>query len=63
MLPRGRSRLIFRSRLPETLQLYSAQPQPEDGAPAWIPGIRGRTSLAARLMKLVRRPSSFRSAA
>ena len=60
---RGRSRLILRSRLPETLELYTDQPQPEGGKPAWIPGIRGRTSLAARLMKLVRRPSSFRSAA
>lgn len=60
---RGRSRLILRSRLPERLQLYSDQPQPEEGAPAWIPGIRGRTTLAARLMRLVRRPSSFRSAA
>jgi CheY-like chemotaxis protein len=60
---RGRSRLIFRSRLPETLKLYSDQPQPEEGAPAWIPGVRSRTSLRARLMKLVRRPSSFRSAA
>jgi CheY-like chemotaxis protein len=60
---RGRSRLIFRSRLPETLELYSNQPAPEDGRPAWIPGIRGRTSLAAKLMKLVRKPSSFRSAA
>jgi len=60
---RGRSRLILRSRLPETLQLYSDQPKPEEGAPAWIPGIRGRTSFAAKLMKLVRRPSSFRSAA
>jgi CheY-like chemotaxis protein len=60
---RGRSRLIFRSRLPETLELYSDQPQPKEGAPAWIPGIRGRTSLAAKLLKLVRKPSSFRSAA
>ena len=60
---RGRSRLILRSRLSETLELYTDQPQPEGGKPAWIPGIRGRTSLAARLMKLVRRPSSFRSAA
>jgi len=60
---RGRSRLVFRSRLPERLELYSDPPQPKEGAPAWIPGIRGRTSLAARLMKLVRRPSSFRSAA
>jgi CheY-like chemotaxis protein len=60
---RGRSRLILRSRLPDTLQLYSDQPEPKDGAPAWIPGVRGRTSLAARLMKLVRKPSRFRSAA
>jgi CheY-like chemotaxis protein len=60
---RGRSRLIFRSRLPERLELYSSQPEPKEGAPAWIPGVRSRTSLAAKLMKLVRRPSSFRSAA
>jgi DNA-binding NarL/FixJ family response regulator len=60
---RGRSRLILRSRLPETLKLYSDQPEPKQGEPAWIPGVRGRTSLKARLMKLVRRPSRFRSAA
>jgi CheY-like chemotaxis protein len=59
---RGRSRLIFRSRLPERLELYSNPPQPQEGAPAWIPG-RSRTSFTAKLWKLVRRPSSFRSAA
>ena len=60
---RGRSRLIFRSSLPERLQLYSSHPEPEEGAPAWIPGSRGRPSLAAKLMKLVKRQTSFRSAA
>jgi CheY-like chemotaxis protein len=58
---KGRPKVVLRRRLPEELQLYSeTEAEP---APAWLPGVRRRTSLAARLWKLVRRPSSFRSAA
>ncbi|MEA3063374.1 MAG: two-component system, response regulator PdtaR [Sphingomonadales bacterium] len=58
---KGRPKVVLRRRLPEELQLYSeAEVEP---APAWLPAVRRRTSLAARLWKLVRRPSSFRSAA
>jgi CheY-like chemotaxis protein len=58
---KNRPKVVLRRRLPDELQLYSeidAEP-----APAWLPAVRRRTSLAARLWKLVRRPSSFRSAA
>jgi len=58
---RGRPKVVLRRRLPEELQLYSeaeaADPEP------WVPGLRSRTSVAARLWKLIRRPSTFRSAA
>jgi len=60
---RGRDKLVLRPRLPEQLQIYSAEPEPEEPAPAWVPGVRRRTSLRARLWRLVRRPSTFRSAA
>ena len=58
---RGRQKVILRARLPEQLQLYSAtaEPAPKDD---WVPGVRRRTSLWARVKKLVRHPSSFRSA-
>ncbi|HEY1604723.1 MAG TPA: response regulator [Allosphingosinicella sp.] len=58
---RGRQKVILRPRLPEQLQLYApggAQAPEEE----WAPGVRRRTSLWARVRKLVRRPSSFRSA-
>jgi CheY-like chemotaxis protein len=59
---RGREKLVrLRTRLPEQLQLYSAEPE-EPGAD-WIPGVRRRTSFTARLWRLVRSPSRFRSAA
>jgi CheY-like chemotaxis protein len=60
---RGRQKLVLKRRLPDQLQLYS--PQPADTAPpvGWLPTPRSRTSLAARLWKLLRRPSAFRSAA
>jgi CheY-like chemotaxis protein len=58
---KGRPKVVLRRRLPEELQLYSeTEAEP---TPAWTPRIRRRTSLAARLWKLIRRPSSFRSAA
>jgi len=59
---RGRQKVILRSRLPEQLQLYTgdAELRPKE---EWVPGVRSRTSLWARVRKLVRSPSSFRSAA
>jgi CheY-like chemotaxis protein len=61
---RGRQKVVRRPNLPETLQLYSEVPEPEgDPNQSWLPGVRRRTSLRARLWKLVRRPSTFRSAA
>jgi CheY-like chemotaxis protein len=60
---RGREKLIRLRRLPEQLQIYSDVPQPALGAPrAWVPRLRGRTSILAKLRKLLRGPSSFRSA-
>ena len=59
---RGREKLVrLKPRLPEQLQLYTTDAPPEE--PAWTPGVRRRTSLAARLLRLVRGPSRFRSAA
>ena len=61
---RGREKLVrLRTKLPEQLQIYSADAQRDDEAAAWVPGVRRRTSLRARLWKLVRRPSTFMSAA
>src|SRR3954468_11795363 len=58
---KGRPKVVLHRRLPEELQLYS---ETEAVPPlAWLPAVRSRTSLAARLWKLVRRPASFRSAA
>jgi CheY-like chemotaxis protein len=58
---RGRQKVILRPRLPDPLQLYTSAPQAA-AREEWAPGIRRRTSLWARIRKLVRRPSSFRSA-
>jgi DNA-binding NarL/FixJ family response regulator len=60
---RGRQKLTLKPRLPEGLIFYSADPEPSSPEPAWLPAVRRRTSLKARLWKLVRRPSAFRSAA
>jgi CheY-like chemotaxis protein len=61
---RGRSKVVLRQTLPDTLQLYSEEPRPADEPKqSWLPDVRRRTSLRARLWKLVRRPSAFRSAA
>lgn len=61
---RGRRKVTLKPKLPETLQLYSGETRPEDETRSgWIPTVRRRTSLRARLWKLVRHPSSFRSAA
>jgi CheY-like chemotaxis protein len=61
---RSRRKLVLKTRLPDQLQLYTgegAERGEESGK--WVPGVRSRTSLRARLWKLVRHPSSFRSAA
>jgi len=58
---RDRPRIVLRARLPEQLQIYTAAP-PEEPTP-WLPPVRSRTSLWARLLRRVRRTSSFRSAA
>jgi DNA-binding NarL/FixJ family response regulator len=60
---RGRQKLTLRANLPEKLQFYSSDPQPSELESAWLPTVRRRTSLRARLWKFVRRPSAFRSAA
>lgn len=59
---RARPRFVLRPRLPEQLQIYSAAPTPAEPAP-WLPPVRSRTSLWARLLRRVRPTSSFRSAA
>jgi DNA-binding LytR/AlgR family response regulator len=58
----GRPKIVLRRRMPDELQLYSEIEVRADSDLAWLPTVRRRTSLAARLWKLVRRPSSFRSA-
>lgn len=59
---RGRRKVVLRSKLPDQLQIYSAV-EPAPGADTnWMQPVRRRTSLGARLMKLVKRPSDFRSA-
>lgn len=60
---KGRQKLILRPSLPEQLEIYSTDAQAEEPAEPWIPPVRSRTSFTARLWKLVRRPSDFRSAA
>jgi DNA-binding NarL/FixJ family response regulator len=59
---KGRSKIVLRRRLPEELQLYAGNDAQAEPPTQWVPHLGGRTSLAARLWKLVRRPSSFRSA-
>lgn len=60
---RGRQKLTLKPKLPETLQIYSGEPDPTEPAATWLPNVRRRTSLRARLWKLVRGPAGFRSAA
>jgi CheY-like chemotaxis protein len=60
---RGREKLVRLRRLPEQLVIYSDAPQPESEAQGgWTLRLRGRTSVIARLKKLLRSPASFRSA-
>jgi DNA-binding LytR/AlgR family response regulator len=60
---RGRQKLTLKATLPERLTFYSLDPQPPEPEAAWLPTVRRRTSLRARLWKFVRHPSAFRSAA
>jgi CheY-like chemotaxis protein len=60
---RGRQKLTLKPKLPDGLIFYSSDPEPPVPETAWLPAVRRRTSLRARLWKLVRRPSTFRSAA
>ncbi|MDB5694307.1 MAG: response regulator [Alphaproteobacteria bacterium] len=59
---RGRQKIVRHPRLPEQLQLYTPGAQPAANEEEWVPGVRRRTSLWARVRRLVRHPSSFRSA-
>jgi DNA-binding LytR/AlgR family response regulator len=61
---RGRQKLVLRRRLPEPLELYGeAAPPAEATQSGWVNRLTGRTSPLARVWKLVRRPTHFRSAA
>lgn len=61
---RGREKLVRLRRLPEQLEIYSDAPPPvaEEPQPGWTLRLRGRTSVLARLKKLLRGPGSYRSA-
>jgi CheY-like chemotaxis protein len=61
---RGREKLVRLRRLPERLEMYSGAPAPgpEAGPAGWTLRLRGRTSVLARLSRLLRGPASFRSA-
>ncbi len=58
---KGRQKLVLSRRLPEPLEIYGEE-EPSDET-AFVLRAGGRTSWLAKLKKLVRRPSSFRSAA
>lgn len=58
---KGRPKLVLRQRLPEPLEIYEKEEAASE--PAFTLQLAGRTSWVAKLKKLVRRPSSFRSAA
>lgn len=58
---KGRQKLVLRRRLPEPLEIYGEEEAADEPGFALQSG--GRTSWVAKLKKLVRRPSSFRSAA
>jgi CheY-like chemotaxis protein len=58
---KGRQKLVLRQRLPEPLEIYGDEDQPDE--PAFTLAVSRRTSWLAKLKKLVWRPSSFRSAA
>lgn len=58
---KGRQKLVLRQRLPEPLEIYREDAETDE--PDFVLQLSRRTSWMARLKKLVRRPSSFRSAA
>ena len=58
---KGRPKLVLRRLLPEPLEIYGDEAAPDQ--PAFTLAVSRRTSWVAKLKKLVRRPSSFRSAA
>ena len=58
---KGRPKLVLRQRLPEPLEIYGDGDKASE--PAFTLGVSRRTSWLARVKKLLRRPSSFRSAA
>ena len=58
---KGRRKLVLRPTLPEPLEIYGDEDSPDQ--PAFTLAVSRRTSWLAKLKKLVRRPSSFRSAA
>jgi CheY-like chemotaxis protein len=57
---RGREKLVRLRRLPEQLEIYGDAPAAEEAG--WTLRLSGRTSVMARLKKLLRGPASFRSA-
>jgi CheY-like chemotaxis protein len=60
---RGREKLVRMRRLPDQLEIYSDTPEPADVPPTgWVMKLRSRTSLLARILRRIRRPSSYRSA-
>jgi CheY-like chemotaxis protein len=62
---RGREKLVRLRRLPEQLEMYGDAPAADEeaaGQAGWTLRLRGRTSVLARLKKLLRGPASFRSA-
>jgi CheY-like chemotaxis protein len=60
-LLKGRQKLVLKHRLPEPLEMYGDEDKAEE--PAFVLKAGSRTSWVAKLKRLVRRPSSFRSAA
>jgi two-component system, response regulator PdtaR len=58
---KGRPKLILRQRLPEPLEIYGDEDKADEAG--FTLALTGRTSWMAKLKKLLRRPSSFRSAA
>jgi response regulator of citrate/malate metabolism len=58
---KGRQKLVLRHRLPEPLEIYGDDEEADE--PAFTLTVSRRTSWLAKFKKLVRRPSSFRSAA
>jgi DNA-binding NarL/FixJ family response regulator len=59
---KGRQKLVLRQRLPEPLEIYEEEEEEEADEPGFVLALSRRTSWLAKLKKLVRRPSSFRSA-